>query len=65
MGPERLAIQVLFGWIEGKGPRGRSRKTWIIAVLDDLGVVPELHGNRGSSLEWQKLTRDRQEWRRD
>ena len=63
MGPERLPIQVLFGWIEGKRPRGRSRKTWIDAVLDDLGVISELHGKRGIFLEWQKLTQDRQEWR--
>jgi len=27
MGPQRLPIQVLLGWIEGKRPRGRSRRT--------------------------------------
>jgi len=66
LGPERLPIQVLFGWIEGKRPRGRTRKTWIDAVLDDIGIISELNGKRRIFLEWQKLHQDRaREERRD
>ena len=32
-------------------------------MLDDLGVISELHGKRGIFVELQKLTQDRQKWR--
>jgi hypothetical protein len=63
MGPEMLPIQVIFGWIEGRRPRGRLRKKEIDAVMVDIGIISELHGKTGIVLEWQTLTQDRQGWR--
>jgi hypothetical protein len=63
MDPERLPVQVLFGWIEGKRPIGRPRKTWIDTVRDDLRVLSDLNNKRGTFLAWQTLTQDRGQWR--
>jgi len=63
MDPERLPIQVLYGWIEGKRPIGRPRKTWIDTVRDDVRVLSDLNNKRGTFIAWQTLAQDRGQWR--
>ena len=48
MDPERLPVQVLFGWIEGKRPIGRPIKTRIDTVRDDLRFLSDLKHKRGT-----------------
>ena len=52
-------ILVHFGWIEGKMPIGRPRKTWIDPVRDDLRVASDLNNKRGAFFAWRTLAQDK------
>ena len=63
MDTERLPVQVLFGWIEGKRQIERPRKTWIATVRDYVRVLSGLNNKRRTFIAWQTLTQDRGQWR--
>jgi hypothetical protein len=57
MGEERKVYKVLVGKPEGKRPLGRPRRRWEDGIRMDLREIYL------GSVEWIRLTQDRDRWR--
>jgi hypothetical protein len=52
MNRDRLTVKILIGRIGGRAPGGRPHKAWIEYTREDLARLSELHGVRGTYINW-------------
>ena len=57
MSEDRLPQKLLFGRVEGTGPRGRPMDTWNKIACNDLGGLR-------AAYSWYRIVSDRPAWRR-
>jgi hypothetical protein len=57
MGETRNVYGILVGKLEGKGPLGRPRRTWVDNIKMDLREIG------WDGMDWIELAQDRDQWR--